>query len=378
VQSSQIAGLQVSDIVAYLGGRGWTEVANVSSLATAWELDTGTDQKFRVTAPISTTARDFERRLSELISDLAEVEKTTPLDLIVSIREAWVDVVRVRVQSSIADFGSIPVSLGVNVFENIRNLLSAAGRSTLNARSAYAARPPSEVTAFLRSARFGPTETSSYVTPIFSPAASTAQDRRDRVVPFSRQLVTTLSRGLTSVREAAERATETAEMKPFSDVVDRGVSANLCDAIVQIANASIDGALEIDIAWAAKQPIVETLPRRTVISRQLVPAIKEAADYLRELEPEPDFDFQGTIFRLEDIKNEAHDLRATAVGIVADREKSVNFIVPLKNRDAALTALDQRLTIKCTGTLDRRARPYALSEIVNFALTGTAPADLDF
>lgn len=368
--TEHVAGFSLNDVVAYLAARGWHESDSVSDFAAIWALER--DPEIKISVPRTETARDFPRRLVELINDLADIEATSAESVVKNIRDTWIDVIRIVIQSSLTDLGTLPVATGVSVFDELKNLLSAAGRATLHPRNAYAARPPSEVSAFLRQARFGPTEIGSYIVPIYSPASPTLEDRRQERTPFARQVVTTLSRSLDAVKSAAEQALRShGEMQSFAEAVPQGVSANLCDAIIALSKASIDSALDVRMTWASKQPQHEPAPGHVLIPRSALPALSAASGYLRELEPEPDFRFLGTVFRIEDSKDDAHHLKATAVGIVEERERSVTFVVPERNRDEGLSALNHQLPIACRGTLDRRTKPYSLTDVRDFSITGT-------
>jgi hypothetical protein len=372
IDDSLLAGILPSDIEDYLRYLGWTELGRESSRYSLWRAPL---EGMELEIPARSSLKDYRRRLHEIVHDLSDSENRSVDDVVTALSKSWSDLFSLRLADNIAEYGTIPVSSAIIAFEQLKNMLSSAARSAVNPRNAYAARPPAEVLRYLREARFAQTRPGSYIINVVSPLRFAQADRRLEPVPFSRRALATLATGLTRLRLAAEYVLESRNhvMTPFSDVVAEGVSANLCDAVLKTAAANLDGVVEAHFGWSFKFAAARPAVSSFVMPRNVLPIIRAASEYLKELEPEPEFELRGFVYRLEDIKNDEHSLRATVAGIVGDAERSVEFLVPQDARQAAWNALDHNHPIRCVGTLDRRPRPYVLTDVSGFMLTESAP-----
>lgn len=359
--------IKPTELTAYLSGTGWQRERVLNDVIAVWRRAA---DDARISIPVRSDFADYSRRLLEILQSLSEIEQSDFSYVLNRVAQSWADILRIRVTPSPLDYGSIPLSTSVVLLESIRNLLSSSARSALQPRNAYSARPPAEASSYLRNARLGQTEIGSYIFTVISPVTpdlDNAQAEAQR--PFARRVVEHLATGLIAARDAAEENMRTQSMEPFGHAVLSGVSANLCEAVVKIAQSSDDNAFEVGFTWSYRQAIeVANPPKQFVVPGRILPSLRAASDYLKELEPEPDFELRGFVYKLEDIGNEMHDLRVSIHGVVDEKERAVEALFRGEERRLALQAIEETIPISCIGTLDRRARPYRIYDVRNFRL----------
>ena len=186
--------------------------------------------------PLQHETGDFALRVSEVLRTLEHVEQRSQLEILRDLRTSSSDLIRIRASASQTTTGSIPLDLGVRFVEEAREMMLAAACSAIDPRPYYATRKPVQANEYLSRVRMGQTERGSFVLTILSPVPPGLRppEPLDGVLPdpFERKVSQTLASGLLAARLAAQRAAVSGDVQPFREAVPRGVSANLCDALV--------------------------------------------------------------------------------------------------------------------------------------------------
>ena len=182
----------------------------------------------------------------------------------------------------------------------------AAACAAVKPRMYYPSRKPAQAMDYIRRARLGQTEPGSFILTIISPVPPSLMDRSGQHIgldePYERHVTRTLAFALDSVRQAAEDAATTGQVDSFVQAVPRGVSANLCDALVGMGSfPEGNRTLGIEFSWSRSRPIDPGahLPSRIVLNTDVFPVIREAAVYLKESSPREEFELQGFVVKLE-------------------------------------------------------------------------------
>ena len=134
----------------------------------------------------------------------------------------------------------------------------AAACAALDKRVYYATRKAQRVMEYLARVRLGQSERGSYVLTILSPVAPELRPIQGELPlpaeilePYERRVARSAAcEALIALDEAARQAATNGDMGPFHAAVRRGVSANLCDAIVGLSTVSPGEDLDIHITWS--------------------------------------------------------------------------------------------------------------------------------
>ena len=212
----------------------------------------------------------------------------------------------------------------------------------------------------LEGIRLGQTEHGSFVVTLLTPVVSPPlpalfQEHDDSDDPIERQMTRRLSEALAAARKATERAT-TGDEAAFAGSVERGVSANLCDALVKLIGPF--PTLDLSVAWARTRPIN---PPREIFrfARADAAILSEAARQFRNREPQPDTRLFGTVQRLKRDEDEASGtiyLRTPIDG----KNRSVAVVLKKAEYDRAIQAHKEKMPIILQGDLERNGRRWRL------------------
>jgi hypothetical protein len=370
---SALEALRPLELAAYLRSHGWREVRVVPGKGSVWS--TGQDgNAFEVLLPLNHGLADYLTRLHQVLETLALAEGRPPAEVWEDLTTSGADIVRAAVQRPDAEDGTLPLEAGVELVDSARDLMLASACAAVRPRPYYATRKPNQALEYVSRLRLGQTGRGSYVVTILSrvpaglqPAAGT--DLFGQVEePFDRRATATLARALEAVQAAAERTAATGRLDAFQAAIGTGVSANLCQALVDMAGegSSVTG-LQFDFSWSPLRPVSEPLPRRVRVLADALPIIREAGRILRETSPQEEFVLRGMVVRLD--RPEGAD--AGTVGVVTyidGRPRRVNVELRGSDYDQAIRAHQERQPVVCTGELIREGRTLILRNPRDFGL----------
>ncbi len=370
-----LADITPEDLRLYLQGARWTEEI-VSDYLAVWKQEALERELY---VPRSIAARDYRTQLGIVLGLLADVEDRQPIQVATDVRYTGADVMRLRIDTTAVDRSTISFVKAAEIIAESKVMLMSAARAAVHPQNFFSARPPLEVSEYLETTRLGQTEPGSFVFTIVSPvtyrpaqvaAQEMAGPDEARQIPFARRVTETLSKSLHGIREAATpRDRDLSAI--FEDLVEEGVSANLCDALAVIANSSTDRAVELDFSWSAKAPRPQ--PRTTVtVPAMITSVLSDMSKHLKAIAPEPGYEVLGRVERLSDVEPGAGfdlALRATVEG----RERLLALELTAEERDVASTAWSTGRTVYTRGTLDKRFRPYRLLQPEVFELVEPPP-----
>jgi hypothetical protein len=232
----EISPLQVA---AYLRANGWREVHQNDRIAiwTLLPVDAEPDDYYEVLLPLHPDFRDFVPRMAELFCTLEQAEQRDRNEILDSLAIIQSDLVALRVVGDKVSNGNVPFFEAVRLIQHAYDLLQAVACSTASPRAVYSNRQPDRVRHYLDSLRVAPTRRGSYVVTIQSPVApqfdTTDADQAEE--PFERRVLRRLFISLQAVREAAAMAASHNSAEPFEKEVMNVVSANLCEAVADLA-----------------------------------------------------------------------------------------------------------------------------------------------
>ncbi|MGH9967264.1 MAG: hypothetical protein ACREBG_05450, partial [Pyrinomonadaceae bacterium] len=252
---------------------------------------------------------------------------------------------------------------------------------TIRRSAVFAKRKPDQAMAYLRRVRLGQTERGSYVFTLISPVTPSLTITDEPFVitteePFERRVVETLANALSATRLAAERSTTSGDMSPFREAINRGVSANLFEAITGLSEASGDQTVEVNFSWARSRTLVRQVPNSIGLTQDIIPLIREAARVFRATVPQEDFELQGSVVVLSRDEGEQTG-RITILGEVDDRLRRVSVVLPQTLYHEAIRAHDEGIPVLCFGELVREGRSFVLRNPHDFALLTDSEDSVD-
>lgn len=301
---------------------------------------------------------DYASVVAGLIETFASVVRQNELSVYRALVTADRDVVRIRTGES--EDGSVALDEGVELVRGARDMLLAAACSLGEGKAVYRAGANRNATDLVAGVRLGQTDQGSFVVtllmPVVPPPVGVLLPRVDeRDAPIERRLTLRCMEALRAARLASER-TAAGDEDAFGEAVERGVSANLCEALTRILKSF--PTLDVSVSWARTRPV--TQPQRAIrFGRTDAPLLREAARSLRERAPRPDIRLIGYVRLLARGEGEEDGTIRLATSIGGSRH-SVTALLERRDYERAVQAHKDRAPVVCSGDLERMGQRWRL------------------
>jgi hypothetical protein len=229
---------------------------------------------------------DFTLRMADVVVALATIEQRSAWEVLNDLSGPPGDVFRLRVVAPDATLGNLPLEEGIKLLQGGRDLLSAAAYSTHQPRALHPQKMPKDVREFLGSCRLGQTERGSFVATVIAPvppeipqsiAFGDEEFLLDRE-PYPRRVTTHLMSALGLISDGIQSG------RPgrILEVVEKGVRANLCEALKTMKPAGDQSRLDISVSWArTRSRVPENVPQAVSFPQESFAFIEEAGRELR-------------------------------------------------------------------------------------------------
>lgn len=367
-----LRALRPLEVASYLRVHGWRQEADLNGKGSVWLLpaEAGREEA-DITLPLQRDLGDFALRMGDVLRTLRQVEQRPEPEILQDLMTTSSDLIRVRAPSREADSGSLPLEQAVAFVERARDLVLAAACAAITKRAYYATRKPTKATEYLSRVRMGQTERGSYVLTILSPVAPALAPEGELPLdlapsePYERQVTRTLAEGLAAMEQAARDAAASGGMGGFAHAIQRGVSANLCDAVAGLSAVSPGEGLDIRIAWSRTRPVTNTMPSRIFLGSDSMPLIQEAARLFKDTAPVEDVELQGFVTRLARGPTETRG-EVTLEGFVDGQLRRAIVELGEGIYAEAVQAHEQRQRVACAGDLVKERGGFRLQNPRHF------------
>jgi hypothetical protein len=186
--------------------------------------------------------------------------------------------------------------------------------------------------------------------------------------PYERLVTTSLAHALQAVEQAAENSASSGSVESFEAAVQKGVSANLCEAVAGLSSdGDMNRSVEFAFSWSRLRPVAASQVSRVVVARDRVPFVREAARLLRERAPVEGFDLEGPVVKLERADGAPMGY-VTVYALVENEAKRVRVELQEAEYTQAVNAHRDGNDIRCSGRLVREGRGYHLKNPADFAV----------
>ena len=362
----------------YLRMHGWQRQPEALATPDVWTLQTQ-DGTYEVIAPSSRAARDFRQRVAELLRTVAIAEDRSELDLLRDLMTVPYDIQYVHTHFS-SPPGTAPLRNAADAFAAAQAMFSASTAALEAPRLVLPSRRPSRTMDLMQRVLAGPTREGSYVISIWVPVPPRLTQDEDLVLfddpsePFERQATKHLNRALAAARAAASEALDTdAGLEAFVTREASGISANLCEALVNLAGDEAVG-FDVQFAWSLDRPVVGLDPRVS-FTDESIPVLSEAARELRARLPEDEVRLRGNVVRLHREEQLGSGEVAIAGSVVDDplgklRRVSLDLAEP--DYELAIQAHRSFADVEVVGSLVQRGTRTYLSNVRGFVVSPSA------
>jgi hypothetical protein len=350
----------------YLRSRSWeTRERDGSSVQWVRVVD---GEEFEAVQPIDSGLRDYSIRVLDVLRVLAVVEDRSELDVLRDISNVSMDVHSIRAFPADRPPGMIGLEDGVQVFESLRNLILAAAYSvsTEQPKAVQPARKPAEVLKLLRDVHVGPSTEGSYAITAHTPIPPRLTSGQVSIFdsdhigafepsePFERRVSLRVYDAVQAAHSAANDAlTSPNGLDAFTASVNRGVSANLCEALVGLGGET-GHPFELDLFLAASRPLFRRELKPIRFRHDHLPVLEAAAQELRERVAEEAVAVIGNVVRLHREGSGSGEISVAGTVEGEDRLRRIWMDLPAEDYVLATRAHEQMLNVSVRGDLVRR------------------------
>ncbi|MGH3601131.1 MAG: hypothetical protein ACRDQH_12815 [Pseudonocardiaceae bacterium] len=370
IPADAMAGIDPAGIAAYLQASGWSEAGSYGRAAIWTRLIDGAEAE--VLVPVSAELRDYPARLAELVGALSTVHQRPVSDVLQDLRSARLDVQYIRMMPD-GPSGSTPLHEGYLAVKGVHDLFLAAATSAVSSErpTVLPSQKPPQARGFVDQVRLGQTSRGSYVLRVETPLPL---EFFEQPVP-SREVLLHLYQATSAAHEAAARSSQNDDPTPFIERVGDGVSANLCDALVDIGGQR-QSSFDIRFDWAPVSPVQLKTPA-VRFDRPVIAALKAGAKFLRKL---PVAETATVTGRVVDLHRTPMDRlgRVQVEGGVDEagqrHEGRVTMRLAPRDYDIAVSAHRDQSPLRVVGELRHTGRQFEISRVSSVEIIPLPPS----
>lgn len=367
---SFLSSLNTIDLAAYLRLQGWKEEGKWGDKASVWIRE---EQEGEVLLPLTRDIGDFVLRMGDIIHTLSRLEQRPEVQVLNDLVLTSADVLRIRLHAdSSSHTGTISLEDADLAIHNTREMMIAAACATIEPRGYYSSKKFTQAYDFVKKLRMAQTEQGSYIMKVISRVApGLSQGEPDGLTPpptkepFERQVMYTLMSGLSALSEAAVEAGLRGNMEPFNRSVPKGVSANLCDALLGLAGSNQETSFEFTVSWAKTRLVPKQIPLSVKFLSDTLPVIEEASRGFKETSPQDEFELEGVVIKLTR-EAASGPGNVTILGAIEDKLRRVSAQIDEKNYHLAIPAHQSHSLIRVRGELYKSGNLWILRNTRHF------------
>ena len=362
-----LASLSIISLRSYLDSTGWNNEGPWGQRpATVYSKEHG-GRTWEILAPTKDTIADYAEAMAESVSILAEVEERSQLDVFHGLAATRADVIRVRSANGKAN-EALSLRQSAALLNDAYNMVASAARAVERPQAAYRGPVSSDVAEYLDTVRALPDYPQGFELTLHSPVPLVFEPQGDFrggfPDPFPRRVAHKLSDALEHSSEAITGVIAEDTLQHFRHAVPFGVSANLCDAVADLAKRG--EGIEIGIIWAPVRP--SHIPeRRFQFSEHSADILTEAARTFRRNEPLVNESVVAQVVALARDPEE-FDGRATILYLWDRRPTRLQVTFEESSYEIVIRAFQQRDPISVDGDIYRIGGGYELRNPRNLYL----------
>lgn len=356
----------------YALSRGWQRVPGVNGGIALFQRSDA--ELAQLIVPVQRSAPDYARRIVDLVSTLAEFENRPAEQILRDLLIANADVVRFRLVSPETASGDLSLLEGVRILDGARRSLLAAACSVIEPLPYHPRMSRTEATQLLNACRLLQTEPGSFTFAIACPMHFVEGQGSlfdDAAMPFARRTTTLLMRSLSRL----VRAIETDEVASITQApaADPAISANLCDALLEMKPPDPKSQLVVSVSWASMEQAVADTPHSVVMQPDYFPILEDVYRTLRPSQVPAESLFVGYVDTLNGNPGAEGRMQGEACFVLVHEEEEVirarSHLGP-EEYQKAVKAHGAARIVKFNGILHLGRRVHQITQVQQFEILG--------
>jgi len=292
----------------YLVARRWQSMPSRISYAAIYRSPGAGDVEVQI--PLDPDLADYADAITLAARRLASFEGRPVEQVLRDLLQPRSDTVRYTLGGAATETGTIGLTAGLALVQGALKSLLASACSVQRPRRFHPRMTLADAESYVRACRLGQTEIGSYVLTVDAPLDIHAQLDGSET-PFGRRATTRLFES-TAFLARSIRQGETARV-----LDERGdaplVSANLCDALVEMMPPDESADLRLSGAWSPLIPAPTGLPATVHFDRTMFESVERLAQQLRPSQSAERAHFVGKVVELSGAPNSAGQLEGDVI-----------------------------------------------------------------
>ena len=361
-----LSSISIASLRSYLESREWMDDGPWGGGRATLYVKESAGRSWDILVPTRDTVGDYASGMADALAALADVEDRSQLDVFQDLMCAGADAIRVR---SLGGARDKPLSLrgSAELHRDACEMVSAAARAAdaRKPQANYQGPVSANVRDFLDGVHPMPGFYDGCALALRSPLPKefgTGEGEglgNDFYAPFARRAVLKLAQALESARAAIAEAGAGGGLAHFRKAVSRGASANLCEAVANLAKNG--GGVEIALSWALVRPPPSSVAASPLFafSEHSADILGEAARAFRRDEPSMNEKVIAHVVKLDGNPDEFGG-RAELWCSRENRLARLTVEFGRESYDAVVKAFRERAAIELTGDIYRAGGGYEL------------------
>jgi len=359
LDSKALKNLLPSNCTAYLKSRSAELTGHYRDRAGIWNLNGK-----QLLLPLSTSLDDYASAIAKLLMQLEEIESRDQLAIYRDIANSSYDIIRVKNSSEDVSDDTMSIERSVEFVSHTKDMMAAIACSVANNKLYHTGKKPNAAEKFMKQLRFGQTERGSFVLTLLSPVTPELRMEQGNLIempdedPYEKRVVPSLQTALEALNNAGQESLEKETINPFIDGASKGISANLCDAVVGLHETSESGHIEIKISYALNRN-KQYISRPVVFNKDYISYFKSASTKIKSIEPIAEHVIRGPIIGAKRKNGEP------GIIVIQDIDygrtgRTVSVMLPDTEYEKAVTVHRDRGLVEVSGTLAKYSGSYRI------------------
>ena len=357
---SQVIKMDVNVFSNFLLNHGWTSDASINDAATIYH--TLAHPSAEVVLPTSRNTKGYQELLIVAFSRISTLYDTDHRKTLNSIVDSQEDNIRIRIIHEDVQHGSIQLENGLKLIQGARELMASSALSTKQKKRMYIGKMPEDVKEYTDHLRLGQTEVGSYIINVFSKIRKPRELQLFEQPSFDRQVTLQTIRSVEALRTSAADFAKNQQYEVFDEVVEDGVNANVCKAVLDLGGVKANQNVNIEVQIMNPIEVKDEI-HNTHFPTRLFGAIEHAHDYFMDKDYQADVEIVGFVFKLARDEDEEAGVVNVSTNI-QDKTRKVKVYLSEDQYEVAISAHRDQELVAIRG--DLRIEPRR-AEMINVA-----------
>jgi hypothetical protein len=349
----------------YLAARRWQGVP--SRLGYAALYRSPGDGAIEVQIPLDLELADYADAITLAARRISGFEGRAVEEVLRDLLRPRSDTIRYALSGGSTETGTIGLIAGLSLVEGALKSLLASACSVRRPRRFHPRMTLADAESYVRGCRLGQTEIGSYVLTVDAPLDIHEQlDAHD--IPFGRRATTLLFESTAYLARAIRQGEAARVLDGPADAPL--VSANLCEALVEMMPPDESAGLRLTGAWSPLIPAPASLPVAVHFDRTMFESVERLAQQLRPSQSSERAHFVGKVVELSGAPNPTGQLEGDVILQIQADDQLLEVRVTLGPEvyaHAGAAHLSQQY-VSVHGQLQRGRRTHSLRNPTDFTV----------